>query len=116
MDFHEKPLVKASNVIIQNKENITNFEKKTLKCFLLIALLAYLVYTNITTQDDTGRNKRMMAQQELDAVDSPKNTGISAFFSVAVLKDCSKELIMLFMSVGGYVLMAKINNWLDTLE
>ena len=33
-----------------------------------------------------------------------------------ILKDMQRELLLLFVSVGGYVLMAKVNNYLDKVE
>ena len=63
MDFHERPLVRASNKIIQNKENITNFEKKTMKYVFLFALLGYLIFTNLSNYEAPG-NKRSQKTEE----------------------------------------------------
>ncbi len=43
-DFHQRPLVRASKSIIENKENLTYFEKHTLKYVVCFGLLGYLVY------------------------------------------------------------------------
>ena len=103
--------MKASNAIIENKESITSFEKKTLKYVFLIAILGYLIFTNLSNADGNG-NKRAASKAYED--DDP--SVLSFLFSFAMLRECSGELLMLFGSVGGYMIMAKINNWLDKVE
>ena len=103
--------MKASNAIIENKESITSFEKKTLKYVFLVAILGYLIFTNLSNADGNG-NKRAASKAYED--DDP--SVLSFLFSFAMLRECSGELVMLFGSVGGYMIMAKINNWLDKIE
>ena len=42
-EFHQRPLIKASKKIIDNRSNITYFEKHTLKYVFLLGLLAWLI-------------------------------------------------------------------------
>ena len=47
-EFHQRPLIKASKKIIENRSNITYFEKHTLKYVFMIGLLAYLIISNLS--------------------------------------------------------------------
>ena len=47
-DFHQRPIMRASKTIIDNKENMTYFEKHTLKYIVCFGLLGYLIYTNLS--------------------------------------------------------------------
>ena len=37
-------------------------------------------------------------------------------YNMSLFKDFSREIVMLFVAVGGYLIMANINNYLDKLE
>ena len=47
-EFHQRPLIKASKKIIENRSNITYFEKHTLKYVFMIGILAYLIISNLS--------------------------------------------------------------------
>ena len=44
VDFHQRPLMRATKTIIENKENMTHFEKNTLKYVVCFGLLGYLIF------------------------------------------------------------------------
>ena len=54
MDFHDRPLIVASNTIIKNRENITNFEKKYMKYVVLVGLLGYLIFSNVSNMEESS--------------------------------------------------------------
>ena len=48
--------------------------------------------------------------------DSEVGLGLASIFDLGLIYDMQRELIMLVISVGGYVLMANYNSYLDRLE
>ena len=112
-EFHERPLQKVSKSIIENKEKMTYFEKTTMKYVVLIGLLIMLVYTNLKNAPDTSKTGRS-ADGSKEAITEQGMFGMSSISGV--LSDMSRELIMLGIAVGGYVIMANINNYLDRLD
>ena len=105
-EFNQRPLAKVSNKIIDNRETMTYFEKHMLKYVFLAGLLAYLIYVNITNQ----------AEPMPGVGSSAGKTGGSGFKLGAILADAQKEIVMFTLAVGGYILAAKYNNYLDRLE
>ena len=81
-----------------------------MKYVVLVGLLGYLIFSNVSNMDESRNLRSRSKVEEVDV------EGWTAIFSFAVLKDCSTEIIMLFGSVGGYLIMANINNWLDKKE
>ena len=100
-EFQNRPLIRASNKIIENRANMTYFEKN-MKYIVLVALLAYLVMTNLGNLDETRATQT-------------GSSGLNPFllFDWRVYADMSNELCMLIFSVGGYCIMARYNMYLD---
>ena len=48
IDYHNRPLTKATKMIIDNKDNMTYFEKHLMKYICCFGLLGYLLYTNLS--------------------------------------------------------------------
>lgn len=89
-----------SQKIIENRENMTNFEKHTLKYVFLVGLLVYLIYTNVTNQTEVAGSGKGSA-------------GASSWTAASILGDMQRELVMFGLAVGGYIIVANINNVLD---
>ena len=89
-----------SQKIIENRENMTNFEKHTLKYVFLVGLLVYLIYTNVTNQTEVAGSGKGSA-------------GASNWTAASILGDMQRELVMFSLAVGGYIIVANINNVLD---
>ena len=104
-EFNNKPLVQVSNKILENRENMTYFEKHVLKYVFLVGLLAYLIYSNIL-------NAPIVSDK-----DGSKSAAITSSWSfVAMFADMQRELVMFTLAIGGYIVMASINNYLDRKE
>ena len=107
-DYHQRPLVKASKMVVENRANMTYFEKRYCKVIVFFAIIAYVLYTNLSnpaiiresTQQDRG----------------PQKDFLGSLFNIYVLKDVSREIIMLTISIGGFIFMAKLNQYLDKQE
>ena len=41
---------------------------------------------------------------------------MALIYNLSLFKDFSRELVMLSVAIGGYLIMANINNYLDKLE
>ena len=92
---------------------MTYFEKTTMKYVVLVGLLVMLIYTNLTNAPDTSQTGRS-ADGTKEA--KTEQSMLGSFSLGAVLSDMSRELIMLGVAVGGYIIMANINNYLDRLD
>ena len=114
-EYHQRPLVKATKSIIANREAMTYFEKNTLKYIILVGLLAYLIYKNVTGAASGPSGMRSIS--EMSKAEQPSTTSVlSSLVDVKVFADMQRELVMLGIAVGGYVIMASINNHLDRVE
>ena len=91
-----------ANKVIENKENITFFEKH-FKTLIVFAMLCCFMGANI----DKVFEERPSTGFE------PK---LSEIFNINVLIDMKRELIMLFGSWGLYICARKYNSYLDRLE
>ena len=102
--------MKVSKKILENRENMTYFEKNTLRYVIAFGLLFYLIYHNMSNAPQTS------VKSTLESQNQPQSD--QSFFEMLrlILKDMQRELLLLFVSVGGYVLMAKVNNYLDKVE
>lgn len=103
-EYNERPVAKLSQAIIDNRENMTYFEKHMLKYVFLVGLLVYLIYTNCM-------NPTVITTSAKGAI----VTG-SSWTMGGMLGDATRELTMLTIAVGGYLIMANINNYLDKVE
>ena len=102
-EYNKRPLAQVSQKIIENRENMTYFEKHMLKYVFLVALLVYLIYSNVT-------NPTVAASAGSGSVAS------SDWSLSSILGDMKREFVMFSLAVGGYIIVANINNVLDRWE
>ena len=103
-ELENSMLHNVSKKVIENKENITFFEKH-LKRIIAFAILMFLVAGNASTLFEDMKNS-----------DSSLQAKPSDLFNLNVLIDMKRELIMLFVSVGLYLGARKVNDYLDKCE
>ena len=88
--------------MIENKENITFFEKH-LKTCITLAILVCMIAANF---DELFKERP----------GSDNGMKFSDIFNINVLIDMKRELIMLFGSWGLYLGARRINDYLDRCE
>ena len=88
---------------------MTYFEKHIMKYVVFVGLLVYLVYYNLAYANNNVSPKRSAEGVRQTSVGSN-----SSFWSL--LGDMQRELLMAVIAVGGYILIAKLNEYLDRLE
>ena len=57
--FHERPMQKMTKAIVDNKANMTYFEKHLLKYVVLVGLLVWLIYSNLQSQEESLSRRGM---------------------------------------------------------
>ena len=88
---------------------MTYLEKNS-KYLVLVGLLVYLIYNNLSFLD---LNENPASARGQKPVDTSMLTTVTSLFDWRVFQDMQKELTMLAISVGGYIFMARMNNYLD---
>ena len=91
-----------SRKVIENKENISFFEKN-LKKIIAFSFICCFIAGNI----DELYKDRPLTGKEFHFTD---------LFDLRILIDMQRELIMLFGSLGLYYGARRINDWLDSEE
>ena len=115
-EFHKTPIMKASKTIIENRSSITFFEKSVLRYVICLALCVWLVYSNLTSQpseQELANSRRSTEGTRETAARATKSWSSTLLFMVS---DMQQEMVMLAISIGGYILVANINNYLDRVE
>ena len=100
--FENSALNKAANKLLENKENISFFEKH-LKTCIVFAMLCCMCAANI---DELFKERPA----------SDNGFKLTDLFNIHILIDMKRELIMLFGSWGLYFGMRRYNEYLDRLE
>ena len=56
-DYHRRPSTRATKMIIENKENMTYFEKHIMKYIVCFGLLGMLIYTNLSNPVEVNESR-----------------------------------------------------------
>ena len=97
-EYNSNMATKLSKSVLENKENITWFEKR-IKTIIALTVLAFLVVTNL--------NKPLTGETRIT---------ISDFFDVRIITDSMREICMLVGSCTLFYGARAYNDYLERLE
>ena len=103
-EFEQSRVNKLTKKVIENKENISFFERN-LKRIIVFAVLVCMIAGN---SDKIYENYASMNPEY--------GFKMSEFHLMAILVDMKRELIMLGVSLGLFLAARSVNDWLDRCE